>query len=304
MSTSAERPSAPGTGLLLRTLLAEYEPYRRQWRRHVLRGGNEAVHRGAVAMVIAEYLWDNGEADEADERLPRRLKDPVGRALTGRVISRRTLEWFIQAFGFTESHQTQLWEQMRADREEPSPLHTKAYRPLPTSHYITRALNEHHVIGRDGLPLRHTTIQVIEAIESISYYTYQFDTSAASIEVARGGRAGRVHPLGDGLFAVDIHFARELTPGESTTLEYHTVFRYDDAPPTVFRRGISRRVGLVALEVQFHPDRLPAEVGYARWEGLEDDPVSVEPVVLRPDHSVHRALTDVEATVVGFTWRW
>lgn len=304
MSTTPGRPSAPGTGLLLRTLLAEYEPYRRQWRRHVLRGGTVSVHQGAVAMVIAEYLWDVGEADEADDRLPRRLKDPVGRALSGRVLSRRTLEWFIEAFEFTEGHQAQLWEQMRADREEPGHLHTEAYQPLPTSHYITRALNEHHLVGRDGSPLRHLTIQVIEAVEPISYYTYRFDTSAASIDVARGGRAGRVHPLDTGLYAVDIHFPRELAPGESTTLEYHTVFRYDRPPPTVFRRGVSRPVGSVALEVQFHPDCLPARVEFARWDDLDGEPLDVEPVVLRPDHSAHRFLTDVENTVIGFAWHW
>lgn len=304
MSTSSGRPNALGAGLLLRTLLAEYEPYRRQWRRHVLRGSAPAVHQGAVAMVIAEYLWDIGEVEEADERLPRRLKDPVGRALSGRVLSRRTLEWFIQAFEFTEAHQAQLWEQMRADREDPGPPVSEGYRPLPTSHYTTRALNEQHLVGRDGIPLRHLTVQVIEAIEPISYYTYRFDTSAASIEVARGGRAGRVHPLDGGLFAVDIHFPRELGPGESTTLEYHTVFRYETPPPTVFRRGVSRKVDSVALEVQFHPDRIPARVEFARWEDLDADPVQVDPVQLRPDNAAHRFLTDVEDTVVGFAWHW
>lgn len=304
MSAPSGLPSAPGTGLLLRTLLADYEPYRRQWRRHVLRGGAVPIHQGAVAMVIAEYLWDTGEADEGDERLPRRLKDPVGRALSGRVLSRRTLEWFILAFEFTEAHQAHLWDQMRADREEPGPPVATAYRPLPTSHYVTRALNEYHLIGRDGIPLRHVTTQVIEAVEPISYHTYRFDTSAASIEVMRGGRAGRMHQLDVGLFAVDIHFPRELAPGESTTLEYQTVFRYDDPPPTVFRRGISRRVGSLALEVQFHQDRLPASVEFGRWQELDASPVETEPVVLRPDHAAHTFLTDVEKTIVGFAWRW
>jgi hypothetical protein len=306
MSTHQGR--APATAHLLRTLLAEHQPYRRQWRRHVQRAAGSAVHQRAVAMVLAEYLWDCGEVEESDSQLPRRLKDPVARALSGRALSRRTLEWFIEAFEISEAHQRQLWDRLREDQELPpgaAPDLPADHGPVPSSHFRTRALDDRHVIGPDGLPREHLTVQVIEALEPLSRYTYRFDTNAASIEVLRGGLAGQVYDdPAPGVFAVDIHFPYELSPGETTTLEYRTIFRYQSPPPPEIRRGIGVPVPSVALEVEFHPDRLPARVWWAAWESVDGGPVSREPATLRADHSVHRFATGLEHTLIGFTWEW
>lgn len=89
---------ALASGQRIHTLLRDDPTYRRQWERHAVHHRGSAVHQGAVALVLAQHLWDTGQAPDSDRQLPRRLKDLVSRALSGRVLSARTLELFIDAF--------------------------------------------------------------------------------------------------------------------------------------------------------------------------------------------------------------
>lgn len=59
---------------------------RRIWQRRVCRQSAEArIHQAAVARVLAEWLWEVGEISETDTLLPRRLRDPLSRALRGKA---------------------------------------------------------------------------------------------------------------------------------------------------------------------------------------------------------------------------
>jgi hypothetical protein len=80
------------TAARLVELLTGHVPYRRRWQEHPAahRHRGPEIHQGVVCQVIAEYLWDNGEELEDDHELPRRLKDPVSRALSGKILSPRT----------------------------------------------------------------------------------------------------------------------------------------------------------------------------------------------------------------------
>lgn len=63
-----------------------------------------------MAEVLAEWLWDSGEAPDSDTRLPRKLKDRVSRALAGQYIAPQTLRMFIEAFDLAPDLSDELWD--------------------------------------------------------------------------------------------------------------------------------------------------------------------------------------------------
>lgn len=97
---------------VLHTILWEDRRCRRVWQRRVQRQGDgEQINQAAVARVLAQWLWDAGEVSEADELLPRRLKDPISRALTGQVRLPVLLkEAVIDAFDLDEDTADLLWD--------------------------------------------------------------------------------------------------------------------------------------------------------------------------------------------------
>lgn len=134
-----------------------------------------------------------------------------------------------------------------------------------------------------------------------------FDTNAAAVEVLRGGSAGPLRRVSTGLFGVDIVFTAPLAAGETSSLEYRTVFSYRDAPPPEFRRAaVTRPVSNVVVRVQFHPERLPAAVEWAQWDDFapEAEPVATEAVDLDAEAAVHRYVARLERAAVGFRWTW
>jgi hypothetical protein len=132
-------------------------------------------------------------------------------------------------------------------------------------------------------------------------YTYRFDTSAAVVEVLRGGTAGPVHRTAEpGIHAINIVFHRPLEAGETTSFEYRTLFHYATPPATEFRRACHRPVANVELHVQFDPDLPPEAVWWASWDRL-DRPVAYEKLVeLGPDGSVHQHV-DASRASLGST---
>ncbi|MFJ1704775.1 hypothetical protein [Kitasatospora sp. NPDC088346] len=99
----------------LAELLARPGPYRIRWLRQVTRGTPDRVNQAAVARVLAQWLWLNGEAPES-ETLPRALRDRVSRALGGRQLSAATLRLFAAAFALSEQDEADLWTLLDADR--------------------------------------------------------------------------------------------------------------------------------------------------------------------------------------------
>ena len=71
-----------------------------------------------------------------------------------------------------------------------------------------------------------------------------------------------------------------------------------------FTRSALRRIYNVELRVRFDPHRLPAAVYCCVWRDAAG-PLRVERAVdLDDDYSVHRYLSRLEASKVGFVWRW
>lgn len=273
-------------------MVLESAACRRIWERHVRQRPDGGISQAAVARAIADHLVDIGERRWDETDLHRHLKDRVSRALGGGGVSVTTLQWFIDAFDVAEGQA----EELRA-------LMSSA--PGPGGEYRNLSIHELHCIGPDRRLASHRTVQVIQAGASpMSHYLYRVDTPHAEVTVLRGGRTGPLRPLGDGLFGVEIELTRPLEPGQTASLEYTTLLRYQQQPPSHVRRWACRRLDSLEMRVQFHPGRLPARLRWARWPHLHAPARNVEEVRLDPEHSAHRFVTALESDIVGFAWEW
>jgi hypothetical protein len=70
------------------------------------------------------------------------------------------------------------------------------------------------------------------------------------------------------------------------------------------RQAVLRNLENLDMRVEFHADRLPAKVWWARWDGVEGDVIEQQQVPLDSQHAVHRFMRSVSKTVVGFRWEW
>jgi hypothetical protein len=303
-STEARQTAAYLSELLIKP------PYRYKWLQYgPKRRRADRPHQAAVAKVIERYVDRDGAArlHVSLKSLPQR----VSKAMRGDVLTPATLDLFVGAFGIGEDDAARLRRLLEgSDRirvlsgSRAVPTETAAV--FGTPGHRTTSVHEHHYIGADGLPAWHRTQQVIESVtDRLVRYPYRFDTDALTVEIEHGGALdGPVYHVGGETYGVDILLDEPLVRGEQTSLSYRTVFRYEEPPPPEFRRGARGRLENVAIRVEFHPDRLPLQVWWAVWEGIDGKPVSREEAVLRRGNYVFRQLYAIERTVVGFTWAW
>ena len=171
----------------------------------------------------------------------------------------------------------------------------------------TLSLHEWHLVGPDGLPARHRTVQVLRALRpGLAAFTYRYDSGDATVRALRGARAGEPHPDPDGLTAVDLTFPRPLAVGETASLEYETVFAWRTLPRPEIRRAMRQRVERLDMRVEFSPERLPAELRWAVWDGFGPDARmrAAERIDLDEEHAAHRFVDAAAGVTVGFEWTW
>jgi hypothetical protein len=296
----------------IRELLLRPGRYRRKWEQYAERSRAGRVNQLAVAEVLAHYLWQHPRAKGDADLLPRQLKDTASRALSGKLLSKATLFLFMDAFGLGVLEREQLlkvWEGSahvrvlsgpRAIRDDKASL-------LGSRRIKTLSLHDHHYLGPDGMPVEHRNIHVIEAIvDGVDRIPYRADTNALTIEARQGfsGLAGPVYQPISELFVVDMLLAKPLLAGETATLEYSASFHYAEPPPPEFRRVVQFYVENLDIRVGFHPDKLPSNVEWAIWDGLDGPIVEREYVALDGQFAVHRYLRLAEKTAVGFHWDW
>jgi hypothetical protein len=309
---SAAPTGVQAAAAYLRELLLRHGKYRRKWEQYAERSRAGQVNQLAVAEVLAHYLWEHPRASKDPDVLPRQLKDTTSRALTGKLLSKATLTLFSDAFGLGELEREQLfklWEGSARVRVLSGPRaigDEKAVR-LGSPRLRTLALHDHHYLGPEGLPVKHRVIHVIEAIvDGVDRVPYRADTNALTIEAGQGfsGLAGPVYqPIAE-LFVVDMLLAKPLAIGETATLEYTASFHYSAPPPPEFRRVAQFHVENLDIRVEFHPDKLPSDVVWAIWDGMDGPIVEREHVTLDGQFAVHRYLRLAEKTTVGFHWDW
>jgi hypothetical protein len=304
-------------GRYLRELLLRPSRYRQLWESRAERTRPGAINHLAVANVLAHHLWNAPRATGSSDVLARQLKDTVGRALSGQVLSRSTLALFVAAFGFTPQEEDRLWRLWRGSgritvlagpRAMRSGAVAQVVSELGPRRHQTVSLHDHACVGADRRLTRTRTMQVVEAIvDGLDAIPYLYDTNAVSLELGQGcaGPPGPFRRIGD-LYATDIPLTRTLDLGETLTLEYWTCYEYDPADPgeQEYRRAVMGTLENFDMRIEFHPDQLPAAVWWAMWDGMEGSVLDQELVVPDTQHSVHRYLRSLERSVVGFHWSW
>src|SRR5579859_1366990 len=248
----------------LRELLLRPGRYRRRWEQYSERGRPGQVNQLAVAEVLAHYLWDNPRTAADADVLPRQLKDTAARALTGTLLSKSTLQLFCDAFGLPEFERDQL-HKLWAGEHSVRFLHgsgglspgliADVESVLGPRGYQSLVLHDHVLVGADRRMTRIRTTQVIEATRpGVDRIRYIHDPAALTVQTGIGC-AGVSEPLGqiaDGVFARHIVLTKALEPGETLTLEYWTVLRYEPQAEldNEYRRVAVRPVQNVDIRIE------------------------------------------------------
>jgi len=273
-----------------------------------------------VAEVLARWLWSYPRGAGDADVLPHQLKDTVGRALSGRLLSRSTLKLFIDAFGIPDADADRLWRLWEGSGTITVLSGSRALTPRTAEElaaavgprrHRTLSLHDHLTIGAEGSPVRMRILQVIEALaDGVGRIPLLHDMQAVTVEVGQGctGLSDDCYQVSDELFVTYLELAGILDADQTTTLEYWVSYQYpggpDDPRERVYRRAVMSRLENFDLRVEFHPDRLPAAVWWATWDGVDGEILQQEPATLDAQHSVHRYLRSLEKTVAGFHWSW
>lgn len=295
---------------------------RRTWEQYAERNRSGQVNQLAVAEVLARHLWTYPRRPGDADLMPRQLKDTIGRALSGRMMSRPTLDLFIDAFGLPQQdrdHLRRLWEGSPRVRMLSGPgamepdLMTEVATVIGPPGHQTVSLHDHLLIGADGLPVRARTLQVIEATRpGVHRIPYMYDMFALTLEVGPGC-LDVTEPLAEireGVYVTSIPLAKTLDLGETLTLEYWTTYQYPPGYSAAarqereYRRAVMRRAENIDIRVEFDPETLPSAVWWAVWDGMDGQIGEQHPVGLDSQHAVHRFVRVAEKTVIGFYWDW
>jgi len=304
----------------LRELLQRQGPYRRLWEQHVVRARTGDITQLAVAEVLARRLWSYPRVPRDADVLPHQLKDTVSRALSGRLLSRSTLSLFIDAFVFSDDEARRLWRLyegsgmitvLSGPRAVTPRTEEELHAAIGPRRHQTLSMHDHVNVGPGGQLHRARTLQVIEAlVDGLDRIPFLYDTKALTLEVGQGCTqlSGDLYQVSEDVFGTHIYLAKVLRAGETATLEYWVTYQYPestfDPQQREYRRGVMRRLENFDMRVEFHPDKLPAHVWWAVWNGVGGEILEEEPVALDQQNSVHRYLRFIERTVVGFRWTW
>jgi len=320
MSDAARLRAQRSAAEYLRQLLLKPGRYRDTWQRHVARPRDDVINQLAIAEVIAGHLRSVGGRPGESQMTPYQLRDVVSGALSGGQLSTTALELFINAFAFSEDEAGRLRrlsagssriEVMSGTRAVPYSAEQDVDAALGPQQHHTVSQHDHIWVAEDGRIDRARTLKVIEAIApGVDRIAFLCDTNVLTLEVGQGCKelTGEIRQISADVFATGILLARSLDVGETLTLEYWLSYRYpgDSADPSEHehRRAVMRRVDNLDMRIEFHPDKLPGQVWWAHWEGIDGAILEQERVTLDSQHSVHRYVKSLEKTVVGFHWSW
>ena len=321
MSDAARLRAQRAAAEYLRQLLLKPGRYRDSWQGHVVaRPRDDVINQLAVAEVIASQLRSVPGRPGESQMTPYQLRDIVSGALSGGQLSVQALELFIDAFGFSADEAgrlRRLWAgssriglMSGTHAVGVSAEHDVDVAIGPRRHH-TVSLHDHIWVAADGRIDRARTMQVIEAIApGVDRIAFLCDTNVLTLEVGQGCKelAGESRQISADVFATEILLARGLDLGETLTLEYWLSYRYpgDPSDPSEreYRRAVMRQVDNLDMRIEFHPDKLPANVWWAHWDGVDGAILEQEPVTLDIQQSAHRYVRSLEKTVVGFYWHW
>lgn len=290
------------TSQYLRELL-QADPYAARWQLFGRKRYRD-VHQGAVAKVIATHI----AAIEGPD-VPIGLQQKISRVLTTKSPSftAKTLELFIDAFEMSHAHAEKL-RRLYSGKDLSNVVFGSISPSATPPEYRTVVLHEFHHLGADGRPTHHRTIRAIRSLkDGLKSIKYSFDTSELDIERIFGGQPGDKYHRHGNIWTVDVELPRTLDEGEEHSVEFATKFKYTGGVDPCFRRVVRDRVENLSIRVEFHPERLPAELRWVEWRDYEppnDQALYRRPVTLDGDHAAYHRLDAAEHAVVGFEWHF
>ncbi len=320
MSDAAQIAGQRAAAEYLRQLLLKPGRYREAWQRRVAKPRDDVINQMAVAEIIVDHLRSVPGRPGDTAMMSYQLRDTVSGALSGSQLSMQTLDLIIDAFGFSEDEAgrlRRLWagsatiSVMSGTHAVPVRAEQEVDAVIGPRLHHTLSLHDHIWVTQDRRIDRARTLQVIEAnAQGVDRIPFLCDNNVLTLEVGQGCKElnGAVRKIGPDVFATEILLSRTLDLGETLTLEYWLSYRYPGDPTDPaereYRRAVMRRVDNLDMRIEFHPDRLPAQVWWAHWDGIEGDVLGQEQVSLDSQNSAHRFLRSLDRTVVGFHWRW
>jgi hypothetical protein len=304
----------------LRQLLLKPGRYREAWQRYVSRPRDDVINQLAVAELLVDHLRSAERRPGSAQVMAYQLRDTVAGALSGRQLSQQILDLVIDAFDMSE-HESgrlrRLWSGattisvVSGTHAVPVTAEQQVDAAVGKRRHHSLSLHDHIWVTPDCRIDRARTMQVIEATaQGVDRIPFMCDNNVLTLEVGQGCKElnGPIRKIGGDVFATEILLARTLDLGETLTLEYWLSYRYpgDVADPAEreYRRAVMRAVDNLDMRIEFHPDRLPVQVWWARWDGIEGGVLDQELVTLDSQYSAHRFLRSLDRTVVGFHWRW
>lgn len=188
-------------------------------------------------------------------------------------------------------------------RDEPGAL---------SSGFETVSAHERHILGVDGLAVRHETRVVIRPLgKEMDTYVAGFRSAPSSrpvrprVTALAGCDVGEVEVRADGIVQVPLHFRMPVPRGRTHLLEFALDFDSEDRPsmPEV-RRTATGRPRQLLIHVVFHPERKPLQVDACRWDAGGEFPSSARQVPLDAQGSAHRMYLSPSAGNYGLRWRF
>jgi hypothetical protein len=301
----------------LRSLLLKPGRYRDAWEQRVERPRDGVINQLAVSEVIAEHLRASKTTNGVNSH---QIKESVAQVLSGRLVSRDSLAQFSAAFGFSEDETGRLGRLLNGStaigllsgsHAVPMRAEQEVIQVLGPRRHQTLSLHDHVWVGNDRRIERVRMLPVIEATaRGVDRIPLICDTSVLTVEVGQGCKelVGPLRRVREDAYVTEILLARTLDLGETITLEYWLTYQYpgdmSDPEECRQRHAVLRHLENFDMRIEFHPDRLPSRVWWARWDGVEGDVAEEREVTLDSQHAVHRYMRSISKAVVGFRWEW
>ncbi len=285
----------------LHRLLTEVPEHRQRWQQYVQRRRHDGVSHTAVARVLA------GITDASLES----LRDRARRALSGEVLTPRTVRLFSEAFGFTVPEQERLWTLFTQQPARHGSLHPAAgdvYDGEPRVSTLSRSIDV--TVGADRVSWDVRTALTVQALtDGVDRFPLVHTHSDIELTALAGCRLEPEPEPEPGATALVLaHFPRPLHAGDVHVYAYRMRFTAPAGDRDRYVAGVATPTAVLAVQVGFTPPALPARVQWQAWSSMElgdEDVTAAHDVPLRPSHRVTWIQQDVApGAIVGFEWSW
>lgn len=307
-SNSPQLPHEVLTDLLSRS------PYQEMWGQFMQRRRSPGISIRAVATFMAYELSDVA----GREMSPEQYKDSVRRALNGDLITDRTVNRFISAFGFSPQEADELWRSVVYHRYLHAPASTSA---LERKKYESKrdysSLSQTLYFKGDDTGAGvyfEVTETIVSEVDGLRYITPLFEGYNLKFDLLEGGTIEKVSAIHDR--AVE-HASNELlgpmivTPyplmkGDvhrlKTRVYVEDTYQEDGRIDNHFGIGSSEKPKFnVTIIVNF--DAPPKDIRHCIWDNNGYDNPIIDEVLPqgRTHYSIHYSV--IHTAFCGFSWK-